>query len=255
MIANHLSETVTNTPKPRKGLTLGEFIIATVVVLLIGFVAAAFFLPSVRRGREPARRSQCKNNLKQIALALHNYHDKYQAFPPAYTVDAEGKPLHSWRTLILPFMGEQALYAKIDLTKPWNDPANAEVFKTNVSVYCCPSELGPTTNTTYLAVVTSNSCLRPGESVRLSDIKDGTSNTLMVTEVDSEHAVPWMAPTDADESLFLAISPTSKLVHTGGVQAAFADGSVRFVNASMPAEIRRALISIDGNESPTDNYF
>ncbi|TXT35990.1 MAG: hypothetical protein FD138_1141 [Planctomycetota bacterium] len=241
MLANHLSETVATTPKPRRGLTLGEFVIATGIVLLIGFVTVAFFFPPVRRSREAARRSQCKNNLKQIAIALHNYHDKYQAFPPAYTVDAEGKPLHSWRTLILPFLEEQALYAKIDLTKPWDDQANAEVFKTNVNVYCCPSELGPTTN-----------CLRPGESARLSDIKDGTSNTLMVTEVDSEHAVPWMAPTDADESLFLAISPTSKLAHTGGVQAALADGSVRFLNASMPAEIRRALISIDGNEKLTD---
>jgi hypothetical protein len=61
-----------------------------------------------------------------------------------------------------------------------------------------------------------------------------------------------MAPTDADESLFLAISPTSKLAHTGGVQAAIADGSVRFLNASLSAEIRRALISIDGNEKLTD---
>ncbi len=186
-------------------------------------------------------------------MALHNYHDQYHAFPPAYTVDADGKPLHSWRTLILPYMEQKALYDKIDLTKPWDDPANAEVFKlNNIEAYRCPSEPGPATHTTYLAVVTSNSCLRPGESARLSDIKDGTSNTLMVTEVDSEHAVPWMAPMDADESLFLSISPTSKLVHTGGVQAALADGTVRFLNASMSAEIRRALITIDGNETLTD---
>lgn len=253
MIASHLSETVATTPKQRKGLTLGEFVIATGVVLLIGFVAAAFLLPSVRRSREGARRSQCKNNLKQIGLALYNYHDQYHAFPPACTVDADGKPLHSWRTLILPFMEEQALYAKIDLTKPWDDPANAEVFKlNNIEAYRCPSEPGPATHTTYLAVVTSNSCLRPGESARLSDIKDGPSNTLIVTEVDSEHAVPWMAPTDADESLFLAISSTSKLAHAGGVHALIADGTVRFFNVGLTAEIRRALISMDGNESLTD---
>ncbi len=251
MIANHLSETVVTTPKQRKGLTLGECVIATGIVMLIGFVAVAFLLP-VQRAREPARRSQCKNNLKQIGLALHNYHDQYHAFPPAYTVDADGKPLHSWRTLILPYMEQKALYDKIDLTKPWDDPANADAFKVSIETYRCPSEPGPATHTTYLAVVTPNSCFRPGESARLSDIKDGTSNTLMVTEVDSEHAVHWMAPTDADESLFLAISSTSKLVHTGGVQAAFADGSVRFLNVGLSAQIRRALISIDGNESLTD---
>ena len=252
MIAIQLSKTVAATPKPRKGLTLGEFVIATGVVLLIGFVTVAFLLPVNRSSRPAAYRSHCKNNLKQIALALHNYHDEYHAFPPAYTVDADGKPLHSWRTLILPYLEQKALYDKIDLTKPWDDPANAEVFKVIIAAYSCPSEPGPTTHTTYLAVVTSNSCLRPGESARMSDIKDGTSNTLMVTEVDSEHAVHWMAPTDADESLFLAISSTSKLAHSGGVQAAFADGTVRFLNASLSAEIRRALISIDGNESLTD---
>lgn len=255
MIANSLSKIVATTPQQRKGLTLFEFVIATGVVLLIGFVSVAFFFP-VTRGREAARRSQCRNNLKQIGLALHNYHDQYHAFPPAYTVDADGKPLHSWRTLILPYMDQKALYDKIDLTKPWDDPTNAEVFKLyHTDSYRCPSESGPVTHTTYLAVVTSNSCLRPGESARLSDIKDGTSNTLIVTEVDSEHAVPWMAPIDADESLFLAISPTSKLVHTGGVQAAFADGTVRFLNTSIPTEIRRALISIDGNESSTDHDY
>ena len=249
MIANHLSDPVATTPKPRKGLTLFEFVVATGVVMLISFVAVMFLLP-VTRGREGARRSQCKNNLKQIGLALYNYHDQYHAFPPAYTVDADGKPLHSWRTLILPYLEQKALYDKIDLTKPWDDPANAEVFKLYpIDSYRCPSEPGPATHTTYLAVVTSNSCLRPGESARLSDIKDGTSGTLMVTEVDSEHAVPWMAPMDADESLFLAIGPTSKLVHTGGVHAVLADGTVRFFTVGHLAEIGRTLISIDGAEA------
>lgn len=237
----------------RSSLRSGFGLVELLFVVGIVGVLVAFFLPVTRNAREPARRSQCKNNLKQIGLALCNYHDQYHAFPPAYTVDAEGKPLHSWRTLILPYMEQKALYDKIDLTKPWDDPANAEVFKLHsIDSYCCPSETGPATHTTYLAVVTSNSCLRPGGSVRLSDIKDGTSNTLMVTEVDSEHAVRWMSPTDADESLFLGISPASKLIHTGGVHVLLADGTVRFLNANLPAETRRALISIDGNESLTD---
>lgn len=253
MIANQFSKTGATTLKQRKGLTLFEFVIATGVVLLIGFVTVAFLLPVTRSARPAAYRSQCKNNLKQIGLALHNYHDQYHAFPPAYTVDTDGKPLHSWRTLILPYMEQQALYDKIDLTKPWDDPANAEVFKShNIESYRCPSEPGPATHTTYLTVVTSNSCLRPRESARLSDIKDGSTNTLIVIEVDSEHAVQWMAPLDADESLFLAINSTSKVVHTGGVHALLADGTVRFLNVGLPAEIRRALISMDGNESLTD---
>jgi len=248
MLANPRSADAIKNSKHQKGLTLVEFVVAFLVVAVL----AALFLPSASRSREAARRSQCKNNLKQIAIALHNYHDKYRAFPPACTVDADGKPLHSWRTLILPYLEQKALYDKIDLTKPWNDPANADAFKTILDVYRCPSEQGPATHTIYLALVTSNSCLRLGESSRLSDIKDGASSTLLVTEVDSEHAVPWMAPIDADISLFLAIRPTSELVHTSGVHAVSADGTVRFLNAGLSAEIRHALISIDGNEPPAD---
>jgi len=108
-------------------------IVALVFVLMVG---VALLLPSVTRGREAARRTQCKNNLKQIMLALHNYHDEYHAFPPAFTTDCDGNRLHSWRTLILPYLDQQQLYTTIDLSKPWNDPANAEAFKTTVHVYC-----------------------------------------------------------------------------------------------------------------------
>jgi type II secretory pathway pseudopilin PulG len=104
-------------------------LVTGLTVLAILAVVVAMLLPSVRRARPAARRSQCKNNLKQIGLALYNYEADYHAFPPAYTVDADGKPLHSWRTLILPYLDQQPLYARIDLSKPWDDPANARRSK------------------------------------------------------------------------------------------------------------------------------
>src|SRR5260370_743998 len=76
---------------------------AFAALVVCGGVVIALLLPQTS-SREPARRSQCKNNLKQIGLALHNYHDVYGSFPPAYFVDASGKPMHSWRVLILPFL-------------------------------------------------------------------------------------------------------------------------------------------------------
>ena len=248
MIANSQSKAVAKLPPPRSGLTLGELVIATGIVVVTVVVAAALLLPATRTAREPARRSQCKNNLKQIGLALHNYYDEHHALPPAYTVDEDGKRLHSWRTLILPYLDQKPLYDKIDLTKAWDDPANAEAFKSTIYCYSCPSFDGPQINTTYLAVVTSNSCLRPAESRLLSEIKDGTSNTLMVVEADTERAVHWMSPNDADESMILEVAPTSKLAHTGGIHVLFADGSVRFLNDTVSADIRRALISVAGNE-------
>src|SRR5262245_16452317 len=98
-------------------------------ILFLIAVAISLCLPPVTRGREAARRTQCKNNLKQILLALTNYELEYQALPPAHTTDANGNPLHSWRTLILPYLDQRQLYESIDLSKPWNDPINADACK------------------------------------------------------------------------------------------------------------------------------
>lgn len=230
--------------RSKRGLTLIECL----VVLAIIAILIALLLPNVRTSRGSARRVQCKNNLKQIGLALHNYHDVYGALPPAYTVDAEGKPLHSWRTLILPFIEQKRLYDGIDLSKPWDDPVNAKAYATNIPVFQCPSATIPPGHTTYLAVAAEGGCFRPGESRAFSEITDGPSQTLMVIEVEPAHAVPWMAPVDADENLVLGFGPKSGLPHSGVVQALFGDGSVRFLSADTPAAERRALITVAGDD-------
>jgi type II secretory pathway pseudopilin PulG len=106
---------------------VGAIIACSIIAFLF-----ALMLPAGRVSRPAARRTQCKNNLKQVALALHNYADDHHALPPAYTVDAKGRPLHSWRTLILPYLDEQALYDSIDLSKPWDDPKNADAHEASL---------------------------------------------------------------------------------------------------------------------------
>ena len=241
MILNFPPKATPSFPKRRSGFTIVK-VLSTFfsAILLIGLFG--FFLPTVTRSREAARRSQCKNNLKQIAIALHNYNEHYNAFPPAYTIDADGKPLHSWRTLILPWMDQKALYDKIDLTKAWDDPVNAVALKTKISAYQCPSAVLPESHAVYMAIVTSNSCFQATEPRLLSDIKDGLSKTLMVIEVDVEHAVPWMAPSDADEALLQSLFPKGKHSHTGGMHAACVDGSVRFINQNLSPDVLRAII-------------
>jgi len=216
--------------------------------LAIVFVLVALLFPARRGSREAARRTQCRNNLKQIALALHNYESHYHALPPAYTIDAEGKPLHSWRTLILPWIEQVNLYNSIDLSKPWDDPANAEALNTVPQVYRCPSVALPPGLTSYLGIVGTNACFHPTAPRAFSEMTDGTSETLMVIEVAQEQAVPWMAPQDASEEMVLNFGNDGKLAHTGGTQAALADGSVRFLSVSVSPEILRALISIAGND-------
>lgn len=239
-----------STPRPTRGFTLIEtLVLLGVVVFLI-----ALLLPLSRGGARPAaRRAQCVNNLRQIALALHNYQQEHKALPPAYTTDADGRPLHSWRTLILPYLDQAALYQSIDLTKPWNDPANAKALETSIPFYRCPESDsldsdGSRNTTTYLATTTTNGCLTPGRPRRLEEITDGTTPTLMVIEVGDENAVPWMAPLDADESLVSSLGAAAKQPHTGGENACFVDGHVHFLKADTPAKVLRALISISGGE-------
>ena len=185
------------------------------IVLSIVVVLAFFLLPAVRTGATTAvRRNACRqNNLKQVALALQFYAEKHGTLPPAYTTDADGKPLHSWRALILPFLEEQSLYETIDLAKPWDDPANAQAAKARVPVFECPgNDVG--NRTTYLAVVTSNSCIRAGEPRRILDIPDSGKKTVMIIEVDSKHAVPSMAPVEADEQLVMELARSPERAHT-----------------------------------------
>lgn len=115
-------------PKKRLGFTWTELL---VVLAIIGLLLT-FLLTTSRGSREAGRRYQCSNNLKQIGIALHNYADTYKAFPPAYTVDSAGNRLHSWRSLILPFLEQSNLHAKIDFSKAWNDPANETAFRSSV---------------------------------------------------------------------------------------------------------------------------
>lgn len=228
-------------------------LVTVLTVLGIGAVLVALMLPLVRTGAGPAaRRSQCKGNLKQIGLALHNYEADYHALPPAYTVDTDGKPLHSWRTLILPYLDQKVLYATIDLSKPWDDPANAEARNANIPVYHCPSALVPRDHTNYLASVGTNGCFRPAEPRRMAEITDGLAETLMVIEVPYDRSVPWMSPNDADESLVMSIGAKSKLAHPGGMNALLCDGGVRFISATLPAAARRALISVAGHDQVGD---
>lgn len=234
--------------------TAGFTLVELLVVICVVFILIAFLLPARRSARPAARRSQCTNNLKQIGIALHGYHDVYHTFPPAYTVDASGRRLHSWRTLILPFLEQQSLYDLIDLSKPWDDPANAEAFNATVPNYRCPAIDRPPNHTTYVATAAPDACICSAEPRALSDITDPYDQTLLLIEVDSAHSVPWMAPVDADEKSFLDIGPKSALAHAEGMNVLFVDGSARFLNAETSAAVRRTLITIAGNDKSAREF-
>ncbi len=169
----------------RFGMRLVKFLIRVGIVLLI----IALLLPAYRSVRPAARRSWCVNNMKQIALAIDNYEQAYNVLPPAYTVDAQGRPLHSWRTLILPYLEQKTLYETIDLSKPWDAPANATALASKLSVFLCPDSVNGN-RTSYLANVGPDGYLAPDRPRQLKEITDGLSNTLALIEVDDDTRSP-----------------------------------------------------------------
>ncbi|MGH8163840.1 MAG: DUF1559 domain-containing protein, partial [Rhodanobacteraceae bacterium] len=118
-----------------------------------GGLLLSLFLPAIQGARESARRAQCTANLQRIGQAMQNYHDAYQCFPPAYVADEKGRPLHSWRALLLPYL-EPNLAAQYRWDEPWDGPNNELLHARMPAVYHCPSDPSPSTTgvTDYVVV-------------------------------------------------------------------------------------------------------
>ena len=206
---------------------------------------AGLLLPAVQAAREAARRMQCNNNIKQLALALHNYESEYKSLPPAYTVDANGNRLHSWRTLMLPYLEQNALYQKIDFTVAWDDPKNAFLAGMDIPMFRCPSSRIAPGMTTYQVIDDPASAFPGSTPLKFRDIKDGMSNTVFIVESDETDAVHWAEPNDQSLLVYLSALKSS---HTGGRNAVMLDGFVRFFSNSMDQNMSNGIVTCDGGE-------
>jgi Protein of unknown function (DUF1559) len=227
-------------------------LVASVVAAFgcLALLGAALLLPAISSARTSARNAQSANNLKQIAIALHNYHDVYQSFPPAYVADSEGKPLYSWRVLILPFLEQTPLYEQFDKTKAWDAPENLAISGMMISTFKSPNSTAPTLNgTNYYCVIGPRTIFPGSTGTNMASIRDGTSNTLMILESEEISATSWAAPIEFDITKQPLMFGTGvgqiQPIQPGGIHVMLADGSVRFMpiaqaNALLPAMIDRA---------------
>jgi len=244
-----------------------SYVIPFVIALVIGGMlcmtlccGSLILLPAIGAAREAARRTQCGNNLKQIGLALHNYHDAYLSFPAPHYIGKDGQPTHSWRVAILPFLEHRDLYDKYNVNEPWDGPNNSKLHDQMPDVYRCPTVDLASGMTSYM-VVASNQEDRNAGTVftrnvwnNLASITDGTSNTIMVVEVAGS-STHWMAPQDLDmKTMQMAINAVKDGTsissnHAGGANVVFADGSLHFLDDSLRAdELRNLLVKDDGLE-------
>ncbi len=210
--------------------------------------AMRLVLEPVSAAREAARRAQCTNNLKQIGLALHNYHDSYNGFPAAYSQSKDGRPLLSWRVHILPFIEEQPLYEQFHLDEPWDSEHNKALIEMMPQSLLCPtSTLAGTGKTTYLTPRGKHTIFPGSEGSKIQEITDGTSNTIMVVEANDQNAVIWTKPDDWETGEMPTMDALLGL-HPNGFNVLFGDGSVRSLNGTINVDTFRAMLTRDGGE-------
>lgn len=212
-------------------------------------------------GHEAQWRSGSFNNLKQMGLAFHTYYDGSNSIPPGGTFDTSGQPYHSWQTFLLPFVEQRPLYEQIALDQPWQDPRNAEPFRTRLPVYTNPAfaRSGTTHNDRqgYAASHYAANGWAVGGRVALTftDFRDGTSYTLLAGEVAANFK-PWGDPTNwRDPELGINKSPDGfGSPFKGGAIFLLADGAVRFVRDDLDPQVLRALSTPFGGEPNPDDF-
>ena len=224
---------------------------------------ASFMEPlsaSIAEARNAARSMAGMNNMKQIGIAVHNFHETYKRFPvgefpgnDGLIKYKDGKPLLSWRVYLLPYLEEEPLYNQFKLDEPWDSPHNLALLDEMPDVYKSPSSADGTNKTRYLAPVGPSSILGEKTQTRFRDILDGTSNTAMLVEAGEDKAIAWTKPEDLT---YDTKNPLSSLGKIGdSLTILMADGSVHKVKTTIDAATLLNLFQRnDGNIINLDRF-
>lgn len=230
------------------------------LLVAIGFIflmcCSGMLMPPVNRVREAARRMLCINNMKQLGLAMHNFHATNQQFPDAKKV-VLGNP-HSWRVSILPELEQQQLFQMYDYGKTWDSPTNNKLAQIAISCMTCPS-CDNGSKTPYKLVTGPGTIFEEGKIPRIDRIRDGTSNTIIMIE-DHRKPVAWTDPNGnisvEDAVEILSNLPFKNAIHRSdeafktiyhGTHVLTADGAVHRIGFNADREeLRRAFLCADG---------
>jgi hypothetical protein len=205
-------------------------------LLVIAILVFGLLLPAVDRTREAAARAMC--NLGQVAFALQNYQEVHGAFPPAVLRARDGRPLHSWRVLLLPYIEEAGLHSKFRLDEPWDSPHNIRLLDRMPRTYRAPWEryVDVPPDHTVLKVFTGKGTLFE-EGLR-TRVADATPETLLFVEAGDP--IPWTKPEDVPYDP--ADPPWLRGLFRDGFRSCVVGGSYRFVTYGEADTVLRTAV-------------
>jgi len=212
--------------------------------------------PAMSATENATRRRQCAERMHRVNLAMLLYESDHGTLPPAYTVDADGNPLHSWRVVLLPYLGQQTLYDKIRLDEPWDSEHNRKLHGETVAFFQCPdAELSPG-QTTYSVVVGPEMPFEGSEGKKLAEF--GPKSAAMILVVERAQPVCWMDPTQSipqgiadvgiDDTGGLGVEIGSP--HPGGAHFGLRNGGCHFLQSWIDLEAFKGLLRGTVEEVP-----
>lgn len=203
--------------------------------------------PTFNIAERAAMESALLDHLRNVCLAMHNYHDAYKSLPASAIVDAEDRPLLSWRVAILPFLGHNNLYQKFKLGEPWDSEHNIQLLKEIPLEMQTDAVLAQQGLTSFMMVVGDGAIGRIANPLNLTDISDGSSRTILLVQAAKDRAVPWTKPQDWQLDVE---TPLAGLVEPGeaGFNVCFADGSVRVLSEKIDIAHLKSLFTAAAND-------
>lgn len=234
------------------GLAIAGIVLSglSFVWMPIAGVLGIALLAGSRSASEDASRAKCQSHLKQIALALHNYHVAHGSLPPPVVHDDQGRPMHSWRALLLPFLDED-LAEQYDLNEPWNGPHNSDLADRMPPVFGCSRHEGPPGDTDFVLIVGPGALFENAASApRLDEVADGTSRTILLVET-ADSGIHWLEPRDLELPSMpreIDVPGSIRSPHRGGANIALADTSVHLLDHDTSGKAIDALVTSHGGE-------